>query len=63
MVAFKQNHDLLKPDHGFPVRMIIPGYIGTSVPWTSEPIDRLTLSTERIKRIHTTQNPNTQAGA
>lgn len=25
MVAFKQNHELLKPDHGFPVRIIIPG--------------------------------------
>lgn len=30
MVAFKQNHELLKPDHGFPCRIIIPGYIGAS---------------------------------
>lgn len=27
-VAYKQNHRWLAPDHGFPVRMIIPGHIG-----------------------------------
>lgn len=25
LVAFKQNHERLLPDHGFPVRLIIPG--------------------------------------
>jgi nitrate reductase (NAD(P)H) len=27
-VAYKQNGRWLTPDHGFPVRMIIPGHIG-----------------------------------
>eukprot|EP01018_Ginkgo_biloba_P005168 Gb_23840 [translate_table: standard] len=28
ILAYMQNGELLHPDHGFPVRMIIPGYIG-----------------------------------
>ncbi|CAN0009347.1 unnamed protein product, partial [Phaeothamnion confervicola] len=28
LVAYKQNGEWLEPDHGFPVRIIIPGYIG-----------------------------------
>lgn len=28
MVAYKQNERFLAPDHGFPIRMIIPGHIG-----------------------------------
>lgn len=28
LIAFKHNGKLLAPDHGFPVRMIIPGGIG-----------------------------------
>ncbi|XP_020678898.1 nitrate reductase [NAD(P)H] [Dendrobium catenatum] len=28
MIAYMQNEELLKPDHGFPVRMIMPGFIG-----------------------------------
>lgn len=28
MLAYMQNGDLLAPDHGFPVRIIIPGFIG-----------------------------------
>jgi nitrate reductase (NAD(P)H) len=28
MVAYKQNGRFLTPDHGYPVRMIIPGHIG-----------------------------------
>lgn len=28
IVAYKQDDELLTPDHGYPVRMIIPGYIG-----------------------------------
>ena len=30
MVAYKQNERFLAPDHGFPIRMIIPGHIGAS---------------------------------
>ena len=30
MIAYKQNDRFLQPDHGFPVRMIIPGHIGGS---------------------------------
>lgn len=28
MLAYMQNGEYLQPDHGFPVRMIIPGFIG-----------------------------------
>ncbi|KAI5058524.1 hypothetical protein GOP47_0026694 [Adiantum capillus-veneris] len=28
LIAYMQNGKLLEPDHGFPVRMIIPGHIG-----------------------------------
>jgi nitrate reductase (NAD(P)H) len=28
IIAYKQNGRWLTPDHGFPVRMIIPGFIG-----------------------------------
>lgn len=28
ILAYMQNGDLLMPDHGFPVRIIIPGFIG-----------------------------------
>lgn len=28
IVAYMQNGELLSPDHGFPIRMIIPGFIG-----------------------------------
>jgi nitrate reductase (NAD(P)H) len=28
IVAYQANGELLQPDHGFPVRLIIPGYIG-----------------------------------
>mmetsp|Transcript_32947 Transcript_32947/g.33559 ORF Transcript_32947/g.33559 Transcript_32947/m.33559 type:complete len:960 (+) Transcript_32947:91-2970(+) len=28
MIAFMYNGEMLRPDHGFPVRLIVPGYIG-----------------------------------
>eukprot|EP00210_Caulerpa_lentillifera_P005019 g4793.t1 len=37
LIAYKQNGRWLTPDHGFPVRMIIPGFIGgRMVKWLSE---------------------------
>ena len=37
MVAYRQNGQLLEPDHGFPVRIIIPGYIGgRMIKWLTE---------------------------
>lgn len=28
IIAYKQNGEKLHPDHGFPVRVIIPGWVG-----------------------------------
>jgi nitrate reductase (NAD(P)H) len=28
LIAYEQNGEVLQPDHGYPVRLIIPGYIG-----------------------------------
>ena len=37
ILAFKQNGEFLHPDHGFPVRVLIPGYIGgRMVKWLTE---------------------------
>ena len=37
MIAYMQNGEKLKPDHGFPVRLIIPGYIGgRMIKWLSK---------------------------
>ena len=37
MLAYKQNGRFLQPDHGFPLRMIIPGHIGgRMVKWLEE---------------------------
>ncbi|GFR51547.1 hypothetical protein Agub_g13966, partial [Astrephomene gubernaculifera] len=37
ILAYKQNHRWLTPDHGFPVRVIIPGYIGgRMIKWLEE---------------------------
>ncbi|KAJ4753487.1 Nitrate reductase [Rhynchospora pubera] len=34
MLAYRQNDELLLPDHGFPVRVIVPGFTcGRSVKW------------------------------
>ena len=37
MIAYMQNGEKLKPDHGYPVRLIIPGYIGgRMIKWLSK---------------------------
>lgn len=36
LIAYKQNGQFLHPDHGFPCRMLIPGWIGgRMVKWLS----------------------------
>ncbi|MCO5598396.1 hypothetical protein L7F22_052491 [Adiantum nelumboides] len=43
LVAYMQNGKLLEPDHGFPIRIIIPGYIGgRMVKW----LRRITVTSE-----------------
>ena len=46
MVCYAQNGESLRPDHGFPIRLLIPGYIGgrmikflTTIRVTKEPSD------------------------
>jgi len=37
ILAYMQNGELLTPDHGFPLRVIIPGYIGgRMIKWVEE---------------------------
>lgn len=46
LVAYMQNGEPLAPDHGFPVRMIIPGFIGgRMVKW----LRRITVSEQESK--------------
>lgn len=43
MLAYEQNGEPLAPDHGYPLRLIIPGYIGgRMIKWLSE----ITVTTE-----------------
>eukprot|EP00325_Prymnesiales_sp_UTEX-LB-985_P002555 CAMPEP_0174696862 /NCGR_PEP_ID=MMETSP1094-20130205/2894_1 /TAXON_ID=156173 /ORGANISM="Chrysochromulina brevifilum, Strain UTEX LB 985" /LENGTH=836 /DNA_ID=CAMNT_0015893729 /DNA_START=39 /DNA_END=2549 /DNA_ORIENTATION=- len=43
MLAYEQNGEPLRPDHGFPLRLIIPGYIGgRMIKWLNE----ITVSSE-----------------
>ena len=37
IIAYEQNGERLQPDHGYPVRLIIPGYIGgRMIKWLKE---------------------------
>ena len=43
LLAYEQNGERLTPDHGFPLRLIIPGYIGgRMIKWLNE----ITVTTE-----------------
>ena len=41
ILAFKQNRRLLTPDHGYPLRIIIPGAPLTSLCWLPCPVTHL----------------------
>ena len=46
LIAYEMNGELIPPDHGFPLRLIVPGYIGVrNVKW----IDRITLHQEEAE--------------
>ncbi|MBI2851903.1 MAG: sulfite oxidase [Chloroflexi bacterium] len=45
IVAYMMNGEILPPDHGFPVRVIVPGWVGiNSIKW----VGKITVSEERI---------------
>ena len=49
MLAYEQNGEPLRPDHGFPLRLIIPGYIGGRM---STPLQAVSKSTDRAYFTH-----------
>jgi DMSO/TMAO reductase YedYZ molybdopterin-dependent catalytic subunit len=52
LIAYELNGDPLPPEHGFPVRLLVPGFYGTnSVKW----LTRLTLAAERVQSPFTTR--------
>jgi nitrate reductase (NAD(P)H) len=49
MLVFMQNGELLHPDHGYPVRLLIPGYIGgRMIKWLS----KITVSSEETENFY-----------
>jgi nitrate reductase (NAD(P)H) len=49
MLVFMQNGELLHPDHGYPVRLLIPGYIGgRMIKWLS----KITVSSEETDNFY-----------
>ena len=45
LIAYFMNGDPLPPDHGYPLRLIVPGWVGTnSVKW----LGSITVSTEKV---------------
>ena len=49
ILAYKQNGRLLTPDHGFPIRVIIPGFIGgRMIKW----IEEITVTAEESKNYY-----------
>jgi DMSO/TMAO reductase YedYZ molybdopterin-dependent catalytic subunit len=52
LLAYEMNGAALAPEHGFPVRLVVPGYYGTnSVKW----LTRMTLAPERVQSPFTTR--------
>ena len=52
LVAYKMNGKALLPEHGFPVRLVVPGFYGTnSVKW----LTRMTLAPDRAAGPFTTR--------
>ena len=52
LVAFELNGAPLSAEHGFPARLVIPGYYGTnSVKW----LDRITLADQRPAGLFATR--------
>ena len=46
LLAYEQNGERLTPDHGYPLRLIIPGYIGgRMIKWLNE------ISVRRLARV------------
>jgi sulfite oxidase len=49
ILAYQMNGQPLPRDHGFPLRVVVPGYVGArSVKW----IDRIVLSKEEVDGMH-----------
>lgn len=49
LIVYKANGEWLLPDHGYPVRMVVPGHIGArAVKWLSE----ITVSREESKNFY-----------
>ncbi|KAJ3405098.1 hypothetical protein HDV05_006769, partial [Chytridiales sp. JEL 0842] len=49
LIAFAQNGELLTPDHGFPVRVVIPGFIGgRMVKW----LNRVTVAEAETESVY-----------
>ena len=45
LLAYEMNGEVLPPDHGFPVRLVVPGWIGiASVKW----VGRIEVSTAQL---------------
>ena len=59
LLAYEMNGDLLAPEHGFPVRLVVPGFYGTnSVKW----LTCLTLAEHRAGGPFTTRWYNDPVG-
>jgi DMSO/TMAO reductase YedYZ molybdopterin-dependent catalytic subunit len=52
LIAYELNEEPLPPEHGFPARLVVPGFYGTnSVKW----LTRITLAVERAQGAFTTR--------